>query len=69
LENQVKGFDPQQYFINHMTYVGFSVSYINTYLFGEEEEEEDGNNPEEVPVGYLETVVSTNEAHRNMEGL
>jgi len=52
-----------------MNYVGFSVSYINTYLFGEEEEEEDGNNPEEFPVGYLETVVSTNEAHRNMEGL
>jgi hypothetical protein len=31
LENQVKGFDPQQYFKNHMTFVGFSVSYINTY--------------------------------------
>jgi hypothetical protein len=62
LVNQVKGFDPHQYFMNHMTSVGFSVSYINTYLYGEDEDDE--NNPEKVLVGDLETIVSTNEAHR-----
>jgi hypothetical protein len=62
MENEIKGFDPNQYFMNHMTSVGFSVSYANTYLFGEEED--DGKNPEAVPVGDLETVISTNEAHR-----
>jgi hypothetical protein len=62
LENQVKGFDPQQYFMNHMVSVGFSASYINTCIYGEEEN--DDNNSEEVLVGDLETIISTNEAHR-----
>jgi hypothetical protein len=61
LADLVKGFDPLQSFMNHMTYVGFSVSYINTYIFGEEENDE--NNYEEIPVGDLETIISTNEAH------
>jgi hypothetical protein len=32
-----------------MTSVGFNVSYINTYLYGEDEDDE--NNPKEVMVG------------------
>jgi hypothetical protein len=51
----VKGFDPLQYFMNHMPLVGFSVSYINTYIFGEKENDE--NNFEEIPVGYFETII------------
>jgi hypothetical protein len=42
-----------------MNSVGFSVSYINTYLCGEDE-----NNPKNVSVGYFETIVNTNEAHQ-----
>jgi hypothetical protein len=57
-----KGFEPKQCFMNHMNCVGFSVSYENTNLF--REEEHDGNNPETVPIGDLETVVRKNEAYR-----
>jgi hypothetical protein len=34
MENQIKGFKPDQFFMNHMTSISFSVSYANTYLFG-----------------------------------
>ena len=47
--------------MNHMNSIGFSVSYINTYIFGEEENDE--KNYENVPVGYLETIIITNEEH------
>jgi hypothetical protein len=36
LGNEVKGFDPQQWFMNHMVSVGFNASYINTCIYGEE---------------------------------
>jgi hypothetical protein len=47
--------------MDHMVSVGFNVSYINTYIYGEESEE---NNSQEVLIGDIETIVSTNEAHR-----
>jgi hypothetical protein len=47
--------------MNHMIYVSFSVSYANTYLFGEEED--DDKDPEATPVAYIETIISTNEPH------
>jgi hypothetical protein len=62
LANQVKGFDPQQFFINHMIFVGFGMSYINTCVYGEEEN--DGDNSEEVLVGDLDIIIIINEAHR-----
>jgi hypothetical protein len=55
------GFDPNQYFMNHMTFFGFIISYANTYLF--REEVYDGKNHEAVPIEYLEIVISTNEPH------
>jgi hypothetical protein len=61
LEYLVKGFDPLQYFMNHMIATSFTVSYINTYIFGEEENDE--NNYEEIPIGDIETIISTNGAH------
>jgi hypothetical protein len=39
LADEVKGFNPNQMFMNHMIYVGYSVSFTNTFLFGEEEGE------------------------------
>jgi len=58
----VKGFGPHQYFMNHMTSFGFSVSYINIYLYREEEDDE--NNPKEFLIRDIETIASTNKAHR-----
>ena len=31
----MKGFDPQQLFMNHIISTGFSVSFINTYIYEE----------------------------------
>jgi hypothetical protein len=62
LADLVKLFDPQQFFMNHMIFVGFSVSYVNTHIYGEEGSKY--NNYEEVFIGYLETIVRTNEAHK-----
>jgi hypothetical protein len=67
LENQVRGFDPQQYFMNHMVFIGFSVSYINSCIYGEEEN--DDNNSEEVLVANPETIINTNESHHQHGGL
>jgi hypothetical protein len=38
----MKGFDPQQLFVNHIISTGFSISFINTHIY--EEEENEGNN-------------------------
>jgi hypothetical protein len=35
-ENEIKGFDPNQFFMKHMTYVGYNVSFSSTFLFVEE---------------------------------
>jgi hypothetical protein len=45
-----------------MVFVGFIASYINTCIYGEEEN--DDNYSKTVLVADLETIVSTNEAHR-----
>jgi hypothetical protein len=36
-ENEIKGFDHNQLFMKQMTSVGYTVSFFNTFLFGEEE--------------------------------
>jgi hypothetical protein len=34
---EIKGFDPKHFFVDHMTSVGFSNALTNTFIFGEEE--------------------------------
>jgi hypothetical protein len=64
--NEIKGFDPNQLFMKHMTLVGYSVSFANTFLFGEEED--DSQNPQALLIEKkqedIETVVSTTDQHR-----
>ena len=52
--------------MTHMTSVGYSVSFSKTFLFGEEEG--DNQNPQGLPVEKLqediETIVSTNDHHK-----
>jgi hypothetical protein len=62
VENEIKGFDPNQLFMNHMMYVGYSVSYANIFLFGEEED--DNQDLQAIPMENIETIVSTTEQHR-----
>jgi hypothetical protein len=46
--NEIKGFDPSQLFMKHMTYVRYNVSFANTFLFGEEEG--DSQNPQALSI-------------------
>jgi hypothetical protein len=50
---EIKGFDPNQLFMKHMISVGYSVSYANTFLFGEEEDED--KNLEAFPIEDIDT--------------
>jgi hypothetical protein len=64
--DEIKGFDPNQFFMKHMTYVGYSVSFSNTFLF--REEEGDSQNPQALSIEKkqedIETIVSTTDQHR-----
>jgi hypothetical protein len=59
---KIKGFDPNKIFVEHMLYAGFSNSFIQTTL----NEEEEGNHHSSpiYKVGDLETILSTNEFHK-----
>jgi hypothetical protein len=64
--NEIKGFDPNHLFIDHMTSVGYNTSLANTFLF--EEEEGDSQDPP-TPIGErktkdIETIVSTTNKHK-----
>ena len=59
--NEIKGFDPKHFFMKHMIYVCYNVSYENTFLFGEEED--DDKNPKEFPIEDIDTIIITNEPH------
>jgi hypothetical protein len=52
--------------MKHMTSVGYSVSFANTFLFGEEED--DSQNPQALLIEEkqedIEIVVSTTDQHR-----
>jgi len=66
LADEIKGFDPNHLFMNHMTFVGFIVSLSNSFLF--EEEEGNGQDPQAVfvqkkPKG-IEIIISTIEQHK-----
>jgi hypothetical protein len=43
-ENEIKGFDHNQFFMKQMTLIGYNVSFSNTFLFGEEDD--DSKNPQ-----------------------
>jgi hypothetical protein len=63
---EIKGFDPNNLFYNHMVAVGLSPTMINTLIFGEEEG--DSHDPLVQGVnkdfGDIETIVSTTEGHK-----
>jgi hypothetical protein len=59
---EIKGFYLNQLLTKHMIYVGYSVSYENNFLFGEEENEDE--NLEEFSIEDIDIVISTNEPHR-----
>jgi len=65
---KIKGFDPNQIFMDHMTFVGFTTSLANTFLF--EEEEGDNQDPPTIIIDKkledIETVVSTIDQHKHM---
>lgn len=61
---EIKEFYPNHLFMNHIIYVGYSVSYANTFLFGEEEG--DIQNPQALSIEKIqeydiEIVISTND--------
>ena len=63
---EIKGFDPNNLFYNHMVEVGLNPIIINTLIF----EEEEGDSPD-APLhdvnkyfGDIETIVSTTEGHK-----
>jgi hypothetical protein len=35
-EDEIKGFDPNELFMKHMTSIGYNVSFSSTFLFEEE---------------------------------
>jgi len=65
-ENEIKGLDPSQLLMKHMTCVGHNVSFANTFLFGEKEG--DSQNPQMIPdekgQENIETIISTTDQHR-----
>jgi len=62
---EIKGFDPQHLFIDHMTSVGYSNALTNTFIFLEEEG--DSHDPltqfVEKKIDDIETIVSTNDQY------
>jgi hypothetical protein len=66
LVGEIKGLDPNHFFIDHMTSVDFSVSLANSFLF--REEEGDSQDPQamfaENKQEDIKTVISTTDQHR-----
>jgi hypothetical protein len=65
IEN-IKGFDHDHLFYNHMVSVGLNPSLINTLIYGEEEGDSHDPNIQEVDrnPGDIETVISTTKPHK-----
>jgi hypothetical protein len=63
---EIKGFDPNHLFYNHMMSVGLSPALVNTLILGEEEG--DSHDPPIQNVnensGDIETIVSTTEHYK-----
>jgi hypothetical protein len=64
--DEIKGFYPNQLFMNHMIYVGYSISFSHTFLFGEEEGDSQNHRVLffEKKQDDIETVVNTIDKHR-----
>lgn len=64
--NEVKGFDPNQLFMTHMTLVGCIMAFSKTILFGEGEDDNRNIQGLSVEKGQvdIETVVCTNNHHK-----
>jgi hypothetical protein len=62
-DENIKGFDPNKIFVEHMISVGFNNSFIYTTL---SEEEEEANNQSTLvqKVGDIETILNTNELYK-----
>jgi hypothetical protein len=65
-KDEIKGFDIIQLFMKHMKSVGYNVSFANTFLFGEEEDE--SRNPRELLIEKkqedIEIIVRNTDQHR-----
>jgi hypothetical protein len=63
---EIKSFDPNNIFLDHMVSNGFNNTLINTFLF--EEEEGDSHDPStdyiERKVGGIETIISTTDQYK-----
>jgi hypothetical protein len=58
---EMKGFDPNHIFHDHMVLVGFNNTLINTFIFGEEERDNHDPLAEciERKAGDIESIIST----------
>jgi hypothetical protein len=63
---EIKGFDPDHLFYNHIVAFGLIPSLINTLIYGEEEGDSHDPNVQEVDrnPGDIETIISTTEPHK-----
>jgi hypothetical protein len=69
IAEDIKGFNPNNLFYNHMVAVGLNPAMINMLIFGEE----DGDSHDHLVQGVnkyfsdIETIVSTIEGHKQRE--
>jgi hypothetical protein len=63
---EIKGFDPDHIFYNHIVAFGLIPSLINNIIYGEEEGDSHDPNVQEVDInlGDIETIISTTEPHK-----
>jgi hypothetical protein len=63
---EIKGFDPDHLFYNHMVSFGLNPSLINTLIYGEEEGDIHDPNVQEVDKNLcnIETIISTTKPHK-----
>jgi hypothetical protein len=64
---EIKGFDPTQVFMKHVTSMGYNVSFVSTFLFIEEEG--DIQNPQELSIEKkqddIETSINTTKQYKH----
>jgi hypothetical protein len=63
-DEKVKGFDPNDIFVEHLLVVGFNNSFINAIL--NEDEYNASSNPSH-DIDDLETIINTNESHKQTQ--
>lgn len=62
---EIKGFNPNHLFLDHMVSVGFNNTLINTFIFGEEEGDDHDPLVEciERKASNIETIISTTDQY------